>query len=635
MTTFYKILIKNIIIGLVISGVFIAYSTSYFNDQLEQIEQQHKTVLSSLLDQYQGDDLNAIGKKLRIAYAYDKLNITNFNRDVISDYQNNSPIKNLFAFAIDSDKTTTVKNNQLGLYINYQLNHDELFSLFNAIITFILATMLVLILGGSFVTSAITTRGNKKLSSQISKQIASEISSSIENKTQKSGIELPEEFNEVNTTLSELKTFISNKMAKNQKLEQTAFFDHLTGLENRSGFVDFFDQYSQAQKQKGFGSLIITRCSELSTINQVHGYQEGDRYIKQVAKLLSEQFKSIDGAHVFRLNGSDFATVLPNITLQSAEQLGKELTGLFNEYQHLIGYDSIAFSGIVKVDFSKPLGEILALADTSISIAQTRLKNSCFIQSDDFIDSMPTAKLGHQNWSNEIDFVIENRSVDLLTQMIAPSARNNKIYQEVLSRFNNAEGSTLPTAAFFAMAEKLDKIILIDRLVIERVIHDIQNKNLISQSFGINLSTRSIHDEHFMVWLERLLLKHNEIAKRLIFEISEYGIEQNMKGSILFINMIHRVGAKICVEHFGVGITSFKFFKELSPDFIKMDGSYTRNIQDDKNNQYFLRLMIDLAHRIGTKVIAESVESQEEKYTFDEIFIDGCQGYYLGKPEPL
>jgi len=99
--------------------------------------------------------------------------------------------------------------------------------------------------------------------------------------------------------------------------------------------------------------------------------------------------------------------------------------------------------------------------------------------------------------------------------------------------------------------------------------------------------------------------------------------------------MIHRVGSRVTVERFGVGLTSFKFFRDLKPDFIKMDSTYTRDIDEDKNNQYFLRLMVDLAHRLSITVLAESVESQEEKFTLEKLFIDGCQGFYIGKPEKI
>ena len=193
----------------------------------------------------------------------------------------------------------------------------------------------------------------------------------------------------------------------------------------------------------------------------------------------------------------------------------------------------------------------------------------------------------------------------------------------------------LPTVSFIAMAEKLDKIVAIDRLIISSAIEEITNKNLQDQSFGLNISARSLNDEHFLIWLERRLLRESSVAPRLVFEITEHGLQQNIKTSKRFIDMIHRVGSRVTVERFGVALTSFKFFRDLKPDFIKMDSMYTRDIDEDKNNQYFLRLMVDLAHRLGINVLAESVESQEEKHTLSKLFIDGCQGYYIGKPTSL
>ena len=193
----------------------------------------------------------------------------------------------------------------------------------------------------------------------------------------------------------------------------------------------------------------------------------------------------------------------------------------------------------------------------------------------------------------------------------------------------------LPTASFIAMAEKLNKVAAVDRMIIEKVLTEIMNKNLLGQNFAINISAKTIHDEHFLIWLERRLLRDPAIASNLIFEITEYGLQQNIKSSKRFIDMIHRVGSRITVERFGVGLTSFKFFRDLKPDFIKMDSAYTRDIDEDKNNQYFLRLIIDLAHRLSITVLAENVESLEEKTTLEKLFIDGCQGFYIGKPKPM
>jgi RNase E specificity factor CsrD len=162
--------------------------------------------------------------------------------------------------------------------------------------------------------------------------------------------------------------------------------------------------------------------------------------------------------------------------------------------------------------------------------------------------------------------VIENQRITLLLQPIHPTGRNSKVYGEILARFLNSNNEILPTASFIAMAEKLDKIVAIDWLIIDTSINEIINKNMFEHSFGINISARSISDDHFIIWLERKLLREPKVATRLVFEITEYGLQQNIKTSKRLIDMLQRVGSRITVERFGVGLTSFKFFRDLTPD---------------------------------------------------------------------
>jgi len=441
-------------------------------------------------------------------------------------------------------------------------------------------------------------------------------------------IEIPE----LASGLKKVEALISSHVNDASQLEKKAYIDPVTKLENRNRFIQFF---ANDENQVGFGVLAITRCSELQTINQIQGYGEGDKYIQRVAEIIKGVSVTYRGASVYRLNSSDFATLLPNVTLKESENAANEISSKFNEYQHASDLDSVGYTGLVYFEKDKPLGELLALADTGISVAQTQQINSWYSQSDTDILQNSSSNYGNQNWRQEIDNVLENQRVKLLVQHIKPNNRNNKVYGEVLARFLNSNDEMLPTASFIAMAEKLDKIVAVDKMIVEKVINEIKVKNLHDHSFGVNISSRSIHDEHFLIWLERRLLKEANIASKLIFEITEYGLQQNIKTSKRFIDMIHRVGSRITVERFGVGLTSFKFFRDLKPDFIKMDSTYTRDIDDDKNNQYFIRLMVDLAHRLSITVLAESVESQEEKFTLEKLFIDGCQGFYLGKPEAI
>ncbi|MUH72253.1 EAL domain-containing protein [Psychrosphaera haliotis] len=342
-----------------------------------------------------------------------------------------------------------------------------------------------------------------------------------------------------------------------------------------------------------------------------------------------------NGASIYRLNGSDFGIIVPNITIKEADVMAQNIHSRLNEYMRASELSAIGSMGIVSYGKDKPLGELLAAADTAISLAQTKHVNAWHIQKDSNLQQNSTSAFGNQNWRNIIDDVIKQSSVTLLFQPINAANRSSKAYTEVYSRFKLEDGQVLPTASFLAMAEKLNRVVDIDRMIIEKVFDVIKTKNMADKFFGINISPTSAHDDQFMIWLERRLLKEANLATKLIFEISEYGLQQNVNSSRRFIDMLHRAGSRVTVEKFGVGITSFKFFQELKPDFIKLDGSYTRDIADQKNNQYFIRMIVDLSHRIGVNVLAECVETQEEKHVLEKLFVDGCQGYYIGKPAAL
>jgi len=637
MYTFTQLLLRNSILALIFITAVSAVSLAMLSSLLEDKAQQHSQIINLLTEDYviANDEIETaqnIVNALKLATPYNVIIIYNHTSETLVSYKN-ADLGFRLSFISPEPKKHIAK--QLGVTVEYQLDFSNEY---NLVLSFILLSSVLSCLLVTF-AATMSSKRHKAMFKIINQQIKTDlalVNHSNTSKTEKSGsnidlLEIPE----LKQGISDIKELMTKQLENTINLEQKAYVDHLTKLDNRNRFVKFYENQVVQKSPVQFGVLIITRCSELQTINQIHGYKEGDNYIAHVAKLIKRALSAYSDGNAFRLNSSDFASVLPNIELKEAEKFTTELSALFNEYQQKSDLDSIAYSGLVHFDKSRPLGELLALADTGVSVAQTQGSNSWYSQKDTDILQKNSANYGNQNWRQEIDSVLENQRVTLLLQPIQPNGRNNKVYSEVLARFLNSNDEMLPTASFIAMAEKLDKIIAVDKLIIETTINEIVNKNMFEHSFGINISARSISDEHFMIWLERKLLREPKVAPRLIFEISEYGLQQNIKTSKRLIDMLHRVGSRITVERFGVGLTSFKFFRDLTPDYIKMDSSYTRDIDDDKNNQYFLRLMVDLAHRLSIHVLAESVESQEEKHTLEKLFIDGCQGFYIGKPAPL
>jgi diguanylate cyclase (GGDEF)-like protein len=634
MYKFSKLFIKNLLFATLFAIVIATLALLLIKGYVETENKKHQQTIQVISKHLasRSDDTKqtvaAITEILTRSHTYQSLLIKDKKNSYTSIINKQ---KNWLTPLLTDPKNILI--NKPKLQIQYQLNFSELINL----ITQLFIGIVILTLAFALISAKLNYKLQASIFSIISKQIAHELAqindpdfiTKLDNKGKM--LDIPA----LKNGIAEIKSMMVSQLKNTANLEIKAHVDSLTGVENRNRFVQFFENTIVKDSPVNFGVLLITRCTELQTINKVEGYTSGDKYIVNVADIIKSAIATKPTYKVFRLNSSDFATIIPNEKLKSAEELASELTLQFNQYQQKNDLDSVAFTGLVSFDKSKPLGELLALADTGVSVAQTQKTNAWYAQTDTTILAGNSKNLGSQNWRDEIENVIDNRSVKLLLQPIQPSGRNSRVYGEILARFINSNGDMLPTATFFAMAEKLDKIVEVDRLIIDTAIEEITSKNMLESSYGINISPRSINDEHFIIWLERKLLRESFAAPRLVFEVSEFGLQQNIKTAKRVVDMLHRVGSRVTVERFGVGLTSFKFFRDLTPDFIKMDSSYTRDIDDDKNNQYFLRLMVDLAHRLSINVLAESVESQEEKHTLEKLFIDGCQGYYVGKPSPL
>jgi EAL domain-containing protein (putative c-di-GMP-specific phosphodiesterase class I)/GGDEF domain-containing protein len=607
---------------------------------VKQSFDSQKNTITQLLKNFVGDDYKKLVGQIRAAVNPQQLHISKNDGSVVHEHNNSTTRSALLDFVLQvggiDQKPAVLKFAEQDLQVKFQPNFEQGNAILMQAFWFLVVAPLLLCLVPALLVPLLIGSTVKKANHTISQAIERFMRDpSADLRVQ----ELPADFADVTQSLAKFATFSQtqfNEMAQTAKqVTEDAFKDGVTGLPNRNRFVQYYEEHLREGNHVDFGIFAITRCTELQNINQSRGYHEGDKYIQAVAELVQKVAATYRDNKVYRLNSSDFGIMLPRVTPKESENFAMQLQSKFNEYQKLTELDSIAYTGLVSYETGKALGELLAIADTSISLAQTKQPNAWHIQKESAVGEVGVGGYGNQNWRNVIDDVLANSRISLLVQTVQPANRSSKTYSEILVRFKTIENQILPTASFLAMAEKLDKIIAVDRLIIETALTTIKNRNIQDQYFGLNLSPRCVHDDQFVIWLERRLLKDASIASKLVFEVTEFGLQQNLKTSKRFIDMVHRCGARLTVEKFGVGITSFKFFRDLKPDFVKMDGSYTRHIDEDKNNQYFMRLMIDLAHRIGVGVLAESVESQEEKHMLESLFIDGTQGYYIGKPSAM
>lgn len=640
MRIFSGFLAKQVLLTLLQLILFSFLLLQAFSAYLKDTHQQKSAVVEQLVAHHVSNDPKLLARQLLNALNFDALSIDTLEGAKV--FTNVEPVQQqpISAALLNAYGTLPLQgeliNQDLNLKLYFEVSLTDELALLDKLIAMLWAVSIALSLLHYFVMRYSINSIFKKASTNIAHAIA-DFAADQNSKESFDFQAIPSNFSEVIQAIKTLGTVVDEQNVDLQDSVQQSHSpakqDELTGLPSRTRFVQYFEEHLGTDKSPNSGCLAIVRCTELQEINHTRGYHEGDKYVTEIVEIISKVSSNYYNRQIYRLNGCDFALVLPSQSLKEGERLGQNLQNKFNEYQKLNEIDSVGYTGIIHYKPGKPLGELLAMADTAISIAQTRQTNAWHAHQESDLSEQVGASYGTQNWRQVVDEVINQKRVALLTQEIEPCNRTAKCYAEILTRFKTAQGQILPTASFLAMAEKLDKIVEVDRMIIDFFLQMLQSRPQDNQIFGINITAKSVHDEKFINWLERRLKQDNRIGSSLVFEVSEQGLQQNIKASKRFIDILHQCGARITVERFGVGLTSFKFFRDLKPDFIKMDGSYTRGIDEDQNNQYFLRLMIDLAHRISVGVIAEGVETEAEKETLQKLTIDGVQGYFVGKPE--
>lgn len=643
---------KKLIFIQIISWLLCVAAGSYlisvsFDNAVSDAQKAAQTTVTKYINGLTLDNTSAQNLKQSIADG------NTFSSFTLRDYQGaeifsiNSPTHlPMFAGFVQSSFNSVrpqfAVNDAADIKVEFTLNIQHLAEQLQISLFIVIAISAILVIIPIILMQSIFYQLNKSISTTVSDiidiyinqdQVDENLDTALDSsRLKKLGKDLVPSFNRLSHFL---KTKSEDMQSAAMTIKHEAYKDIITALGNRNMFVEYYEKNIENSEQSTFGSLAMIRCSELQAINQSRGYQKGDEYVKGVADIIKHISGTYTGSQIFRLNSSDFAVVLPHTPLKEAERFGENLQSRFTQYQQNQELSSVANTGIVGYEKGKPLGELLSVVDNAMSMAQSKQVNAWHVQRESDLVNNVSAGFGNQNWRKVINEVIESKRVHLVMQNIMPLGKSIKAYAEVQVRFKTEDNQVLPTASFLAMAEKLDMAIDIDRLIIDSSLEKVKSRNLSEKFFGLNVTATSAHNDQFVIWLERRLLKDTHIASKLVFEVSEFGLQQNIKASKRFIDMVHRVGARVTVERFGVGLTSFKFFRDLKPDFIKMDASYTRGLEDDKNNQYFMRLMVDLAHRIGVSVFAEGVESQEEKHIIETLCLDGAQGYYIEKPKDI
>jgi EAL domain-containing protein (putative c-di-GMP-specific phosphodiesterase class I) len=280
-------------------------------------------------------------------------------------------------------------------------------------------------------------------------------------------------------------------------------------------------------------------------------------------------------------------------------------------------------------------GEVLSAADMALRSAQQQGPNAVSLVDPGKSGGDTPVRTATQ-WGDILREALASKRITLLVQpakAAAEALRSSVLHYESLMRLTDDQGNVIPAVVYTPVAKRLRLAGEFDRAMILEVLGRLAAKRYGDVPVAVNLFPASLQNKEFVDWLCAELGKVPEAASRLLIEVTEYGMIENVDALRDFISRVGAFGTRVGLDHFGRGFSSFGYLSTLKLDYIKVDGSYVRGILSNKDNQFFVESVIKVAHSLEIKVFVVSVETDEELNLLASLGVDGVQGYGVGRPE--
>ena len=232
--------------------------------------------------------------------------------------------------------------------------------------------------------------------------------------------------------------------------------------------------------------------------------------------------------------------------------------------------------------------------------------------------------------ANFLGQAVEERRVRLAFQPVIAATSGEVAHYEALLRLYGEDGKISSAGALIPIAERMGFAPMIDKLVLSQVIDELRHaKNV---SLAVNVSNHSALDPGWMSILKDAMLRTPDIAPRLIIELTETAVHRDLKHMALFCAEIQGLGCSVTLDDFGSGYTSFRQLKTLSVDYVKIDGSFIKDLSENSDSRFFVKTLLDFTRGFGLRAVAECVENGEVAKILMDLGVDYFQGFYFGKP---
>ena len=426
-----------------------------------------------------------------------------------------------------------------------------------------------------------------------------------------------------------------------RQMSYQAAHDALTGLINRREFERRLEEaMDTAVTEEAVHILAYMDLDRFKAVNDSCGHIAGDNMLREVATLIKDQVRDSD--FVARLGGDEFGTLLIGCPIDKAQQIATDICNAVADYR-FVWQDKIFNIGIsiglVEVSHaSGSMQDVMSAADSACYVAKQRGRGQVHVYSAR--DEAVARERGDIQWLRQLQNALRDNQFELAMQPIiaTTSGEVSGPAVEVLIRMPDERGRIGSSADFLRSAERYQLMPQIDRWVVNAVLAAINAGEIkfgTNRSCAINISGQTLSDESFLSFVVEALDHSGVNPGSICFEVTESAISTNVQYAQRFIEVLHGIGCEFALDDFGSGLGAFSSLKHLPIDYLKIDGTYTRNLGTDQVNQEMVSAMIKLARTMNFRVVAEQVEMQEDFDWLRTAGIDFVQGHFVDSPVTL
>jgi diguanylate cyclase (GGDEF)-like protein len=439
----------------------------------------------------------------------------------------------------------------------------------------------------------------------------------------------------VSFTVVAVGAVVAERRRLEARLLRLADHDPLTDLFSRRRLLDELRlTLAQARRYGTHGALLFLDLDAFKSVNDTLGHRAGDRVLASLGRRLRARLRHSD--IVARMGGDEFAVLLPHTDSVQGQALAAQLLDAIRSQPIDSGAEPVAISAAIGIALFPEHGttadELLAHADRAMYQAKRMGGNRSRVYA---LDERWQKTIEASFRSHEVLRAALDQGRFLFHGQPILDLRDNRVPQyELLLRLAGENGELLPPAAFLGEAERCGLLPQLERWVVRQAIQLLARDGNGRGDYGlsVNLTGRAFEDEELPALIERELATTGVAPARLVLEMKESAAVAELDQAREFALAMRRLGCRLALDDFGVGMSSLHHLAQLPVDFLKIDGSFVHNVSHSSVERQLVRAVVEMALALDKQTIAESVTDEPTLRVLRDCGVDYAQGYHVGRP---